>query len=172
MSFRVTPAFKAKLDRAAEESGRSLMQEIELRLELSLDHERHLVGALELGFGRQTAGLMLAIGYVIQAGRRPEYAQPLSDPEAFCEIVAAITLLLQAIDPDHVNPAAWATLKGAIHDGDELNSDAEIEASVVVEGIVEPTRDTEEALPLIPLIRNWLGEAVVARLRDRLTQQE
>src|SRR6267378_3796536 len=74
MSFRVTPGFKEKLDRAARESGRSLAQEIELRLERSLDEERHLADALEIGFGRQVAGLMLAIGYVIkeaQPGYQP-----------------------------------------------------------------------------------------------------
>jgi predicted transcriptional regulator len=170
MSFRVTPAFKAKLDRAAEESGRSLMQEIELRLELSLDHERHLFSALELGFGRQAAGLMLALGCVIQAGQRAMYVRPLSDPEAFREIVDAINLLLQAIDPDDAHPAAWATLKGAIHAGESPRSDAEFWASIMVEGIADPTHDDDE--PLIPIIRNWLGEAVAARLKDRLAQEE
>ena len=66
MSFRVTPEFKAKLDRVAKVSGRSLAQEVELRLERSLDEERHLTDAIELGFGGQVAGLMLAIGHVIK----------------------------------------------------------------------------------------------------------
>ena len=66
MSFRVTPQFKEKLDRVAKKSGRSLAQEIELRLERSLDEERHLAEALELAFDRQVAGLMLAIGCVLR----------------------------------------------------------------------------------------------------------
>src|ERR1700730_1600545 len=80
MSFRVTPGFKAKLDRAAKDSGRSLAQEIELRLERSLDEERHLTDALELGFGRQVAALMLAIGYVAREGAGQGWRPPwLSD---------------------------------------------------------------------------------------------
>jgi hypothetical protein len=173
MSFRVTPAFKAKLDRAAEESGRSLMQEIELRLEQSLDHERHLLGALELGFGRQMAGLMLAIGYVIRGlgPLRPSVdIRSLSNPETFREIVTAINLLLQAIDPEDAHPAAWTILKKAVRHGD--GSDQELDVSIVVDGIAEPTAAAEEWVPLISIIRSWLGEAVVARLRDRLAQQE
>jgi predicted transcriptional regulator len=171
MSFRVTPAFKAKLDRAADESGRSLMQEIELRLEQSLDHERHLLGALELGFGRQAAGLMLAIGYVIKAAERPGIGS-LSDPEVFREIVESINLLLQAIDPDDVHPAAWAIIRKAIRHGD--GSDGELQVSIVLDGISDPVkaRTAEEFAPLTSLIRTWLGKAVVARVKDRLAQEE
>ena len=84
MSFRVTPEFKAKLDQAANESGRSLAQEIELRLERSFDEERHLTDILELGFGQQAAALMLAIGHVVREMAplpRPGGPGWLSDPE-------------------------------------------------------------------------------------------
>jgi hypothetical protein len=43
MSFRVTPTFKEKINQAAQESGRSLAQEIEFRLERSLE-DRHMAG--------------------------------------------------------------------------------------------------------------------------------
>jgi hypothetical protein len=39
MSFRVTPDLKARLDQAAEQTGRSLTQDIELRLQQSFDLE-------------------------------------------------------------------------------------------------------------------------------------
>ena len=71
---RLRPALKLALETAAKQEGRSLSEEIEFRLERSLDDERHLADALELGFGRQVAGLMLAIGYVIKEtvpARRP-----------------------------------------------------------------------------------------------------
>jgi hypothetical protein len=45
MSFRVTPAFKAKLEAAAQRSGRSLAQEQEHLIELGLIFET----LLELG---------------------------------------------------------------------------------------------------------------------------
>jgi hypothetical protein len=169
MSFRVTPAFKAKLDRAAEESGRSLAQEIELRLEQSLDHERHLLGALELGFGRRTAGLMLAIGHMV---RSFDEFRLLSDPMAFREIVDAINLLLQAIDPDDVHPVGWATLKKAFHDAE--GNHAELEAAGMVGAIAYATdADVDvDVVPLVPLIRSWLGKAVIARIKDRLAQEE
>jgi hypothetical protein len=166
MSFRVTPAFKAKLDRASEESGRSLMQEIELRLEQSLDQERHLLGALELGFGRQVAGLMLAIGYVIQAGHRPAHVRSLSEPGVVREIADAINLLLQAIDPDDVYPAALKK------DFDvDRTTDSEVAAWAVAHGIAEGLGADEE-YELTTLIRSWLGEDVVARLKDRIALLE
>jgi len=37
MSFRVSPEFKARVDQAARENGRSLAQEIELRLERTME---------------------------------------------------------------------------------------------------------------------------------------
>jgi hypothetical protein len=57
MSFRVTPEFKAKLDRAARESGRSLSQELELRLERSIDQQRLEQATLRNGI---LVGLLLA----------------------------------------------------------------------------------------------------------------
>ena len=57
---RLRPSLKVVLEAAATQQGRSLSEEIEFRLERSLDDQRLLVEALELGFGRQVAGLMLA----------------------------------------------------------------------------------------------------------------
>ena len=177
MSFRVTPGFKAKLDQAAKESGRSLAQEIELRLERSLDEERHLTDALELGFGRQVAGLMLAIGYVIKEAhpgpRHPPDVGWLSNPDAFRIIVESVNLLLQAIDPK-AHPAAQAALRRTFDDWDGLTP--ELYASNVAGAIADrkfaKAADAVEFMPLIPTIRIWLGKAIVARLRDRLLKKD
>jgi predicted transcriptional regulator len=172
MSFRVTSEFKARLDRAAKESGRSLAQEIELRLERSLDQERHLTEALELGFGRQVAGLMLGIGYLIkevQLGRRPGDIGWLSDPTTFQEIVESINLLLEAIDPNP-HPEAWTVLRRAIN-GD--GQDAALHASVVAQTIADPDFGTgTEFMPLLSISHRWVGAAAVARLKDRLAMLE
>jgi hypothetical protein len=163
---RLRPALKLALETAAKQEGRSLSEEIEFRLERSLDDERHLADALELGFGRQVAGLMLAIGYVIKntaPARRPGEIGWLSNPEAFRTVVEAINLLLQVIGPD-AHPEGWAALRRAVHSGE--GDTAEIMASIVVSDIAELS--TAEMGPLIPIIHNWLGEAAVARLRDRL----
>ena len=166
---RLRPALKLALETAAKQEGRSLSEEIEFRLERSLDDERHLADALELGFGRQVAGLMLAIGYLIKEtvpARRPGEIGWLSNPEAFHAVVEAINLLLLVIDPD-AHPEGWAILRRAVHHGD--GSDAELNTSAVASEIAEASPD--EIGPLIPIIHRWLGEAVVARLRDRLALQ-
>jgi hypothetical protein len=196
MSFRVTPVFKAKLDRAAETSGRSLAQEIELRLERSLDEERHLTDALELAFGRQVAGLMLAIGHVAREGAGEGWRPPwLSDSGIFRDITESIDLLLQAIGPD-AHPAAWALLRQAITPvlaavlpEDEIPrygvsvpeslhsvpipSGAPLHAAVLAMVIADPQIAARINFgPLIPTIRKWLGDDVVARLKDRLELPE
>jgi hypothetical protein len=171
MSFRVTPGFKAKLDLAAKLSGRSLAQEIELRLERSFDEERHLTDALELGFGRSVAGLMLAIGYLVKeatpARRSPGEIDWLSDIEAFRSLIESINLLLQAIDPN-AHPETWATLRKVIQTGDWANY-TEFNAAIVAGEIADPGSVLgEEMGPLVPTMRAWLGEAVIARLKERL----
>src|SRR5690242_15151997 len=70
---RLRSALKLSLEAAASRKGRSLSEEIEFRLERSLEEERHLVDALELGFGRQVAGVMLAIGHVMKEAERPDW---------------------------------------------------------------------------------------------------
>jgi uncharacterized protein (DUF1778 family) len=164
MSFRVTPEFKANLDRAAKKSGRSLAQEIELRLELSLDEERHLADALEIGFGRQIAGVMLAIGHVMKEAARPD--ELFEDSEAFRLTVESVNLLLELIDPGG-NPVAWARLQKAFETGNY--SDPEIFASAVAGAIVDPEQEEDAGFgPLIPIIRNWFGAVLIERLRRRL----
>jgi hypothetical protein len=166
MSFRVTPGFKAKLDLAAKLSGRSLAQEIELRLERSFDEERHLTDALELGFGRSVAGLMLAIGYLVKEATLGEIDW-LSDIEAFRSLIESIDLLLQAIDPN-AHPETWATLRKVIQTGDWGNY-TELNAAIVAGEIADPGSVLgEEMGPLVPTMRAWLGEAAIARLKERL----
>ncbi len=184
MSFRVTPEFKVKLDRTAKESGRSLAQEIELRLERSLDEERHLTDALELGFGRQVAGLMLAIGYLARGGGAGTLARPLlSDSDVFRDMAESIDLLLQAIGPD-AHPAAWALLRETITSvlAIVLPEDekprygapgAPLHAAALAMVIADPQlADRINFGPFIPTIRKWFGDDVVARLKDRLALPE
>ena len=167
LSIRITPALRTRLVSAAAANGRSITQEAELRLEQTVDQERSLVDALELGFGRQVAAVMLTIGYVIkgmQPDRRPGDIGWLSDPEVFREIIDSINLLLQAIDP-HPHPAAWAALRRSWNHADQ--GDPALYASVMARTIADPDY-ADDFTPLIPVIRSWIGEAVVARLRDRL----
>jgi hypothetical protein len=167
---RLRPALKAALETAAKQEGRSLSEEIEFRLEQSLDEERHMADALELGFGRQVAGLMLAIGHVMkeaEPARRPGELGWLSNPEAFRQIVESINLLLEAIDPD-AHPAVWARLRRAYNDEND-STFVELYAALVAVSLADPLEAEGIGLgPLIPTTRSWLGEAVIARLKDRL----
>jgi hypothetical protein len=68
MSFRVTPEFKAQIERCAEQSGRSLSQECELRLEQSIHNERVLEEALEMICGGPlNAELALIFGKILRS---------------------------------------------------------------------------------------------------------
>lgn len=59
LSLRVTPQMKDRLDAAAAESGRSLTQEAEMRLEHSFDRQDLLSEVLVTAFGRRPAGYLL-----------------------------------------------------------------------------------------------------------------
>jgi hypothetical protein len=159
--------------RASEQSGRSLAQEIELRLERSLDDQRHLAEVLELGFGRQVAGIMLTMGYVMKevlfaddTVRQPDGW--LSSPRAFSEVTQSINALLQVIDPD-VSPSVLAELREILETG---RPDAKLGALNVAEAIGFPNLKIDDLetvdIPLAAVIRSWLGDAVIARLKDRL----
>ena len=173
LGLRTTKALKDALLRASEQSGRSLAQEIELRLERSLDSQHHLAEVLELGFGRQVAGIMLAMGYVMktvlfadQTVRQPDGW--LSSPRAFSEVAQSINALLQVIDPD-VHPSVLAGLREILETG---RPDPKVEALNVAEAIGFPNLKIDDLetvdIPLAAVIRSWLGDAVIARLKDRL----
>jgi hypothetical protein len=152
---------------ASRASGRSLAQEIEFRLERSLDRERQVVDALELVFDRQVAGLMLAIGCVVKQARpRPRRHDWLSDPEAFRVQAEAINLLLQALAPD-AHPKVWAKLNKALDETDEPGA-PEFIAGVMAQVLADTKEEIFHDLgPWVSTIRSWLGAAVIARLRDR-----
>jgi TraY domain len=161
---RVRTALKQSLEAAAERNGRSLSEEIEFRLERSLDEERTLVSAFELGFGRTVAAITLAIGHVIREAVPPDWT---SDPEAFREAVDGVKLLLAILDPG-AKLEDLARLKGAfLVDSDDIG--AERFASAVAAAIADA--EQEQLIdfgPLIPVIRKWLGATLIGRMRERL----
>jgi hypothetical protein len=59
IGVRVSPAMQARLSDAAQDSGRSLTQEAEMRLEHSFDRQDLLSEVLVTAFGRRPAGLLL-----------------------------------------------------------------------------------------------------------------
>ena len=89
MSWRVTPQLKGWLDQAAAESGRSLAQEIEIRLEMSRETERGVLDIHDITFGAATSGLMLLIGLLAAEARRHGAESWGADPETDAVIAAA-----------------------------------------------------------------------------------
>jgi hypothetical protein len=65
IGIRVTSELKRRLDEAAERSGRSQSQEVELRLERSFDREDLLGEVLSLAYGKEAAALLMALGLIM-----------------------------------------------------------------------------------------------------------
>lgn len=66
LGVRVTNEIKARLDGAAKDSGRSLSQEAEFRIERSFERENLLYETFEIAYGRQLAGLLMAAAGAMQ----------------------------------------------------------------------------------------------------------
>jgi hypothetical protein len=102
------------------------------------------------------------MGNVMDLARLP--GSLFADAETFDTAIQAVNLLLETIAPNG-NPAVWTRLKKA----EELADDyPEVPASVVLGAIADPDQEEIAGLPLIPVIRNLLGDDLVARLRHRL----
>jgi TraY domain len=103
LSLRVTPQMKARLDEAAQESGRSQSQEAEIRLERSFVHGDLLGDVLSLAFGAQFAGLLFLLGIaMIDQGRRMTEGKGdwTSDSVAYDAAMSAAVRLLEYCRPD------------------------------------------------------------------------
>ena len=168
---RLRPALKFALEAAAKKEGRSLSEEIESRLERSLEEERQLIGALEFVFGRQVAGLILAIGCAMkEALPRRRRRDWLSDRKTFRRATDTINFLLQAIDPAS-HPTVLARLRRALDDTSYEWSDPEIGAGIVARGLAETEEEMEFDLgPWVSTIQRWFGSEVIARLRARFME--
>jgi hypothetical protein len=167
LSIRSTRELKAALVKASQASGRSMAQEIEHRLEQSLDDQRHLADALELSFGRQAAGLMLLLGCVMKPllSRRPARGRVpgLSGHRAFAEMSDAINALLQLLDPR--GEPAWLHDLAAYEGPDAV----EWAAGMALPTVFPDEPDLDDNPIWGPVIRAWLGDAVMVRLQKRLT---
>jgi hypothetical protein len=105
MSFRVPPELKLTMDRAAGKTGRSVAQEIELRLERSFQNEKLAPQLLAAMYGPLVAGLVLFLGpclrqaitVAVMATR--EHGE--SDEELVAEATAALVFdqMRQQIEP-------------------------------------------------------------------------
>ena len=111
IGFRVPPELKKRIETAANESGRSQAQEIELMIQRAFDRRELLPEALEAIYGPQLAMLMLAIGELGRlAGPLTAFVktgvpgQPWFDvPAAYAQMREGIDQLLDALQPEGDN---------------------------------------------------------------------
>jgi hypothetical protein len=107
MSFRVRPELKEMMDQAAGKSGRSVAQEIEMRLEHLYQIENLRDQILELAFGRIDGDLIYVLGKILQIATSQAnalaHAQCWCDePSAFKATQAIIKSLLDNLRPQAV----------------------------------------------------------------------
>lgn len=86
LSLRVTPEVRMKLDQAAAQTGRSISQEAELRLERSFDRQDLLCESASYAFGPRLAGTLLAVGKAVALlGPLQKFAVTMSKDGALIE---------------------------------------------------------------------------------------
>src|SRR5947209_93687 len=70
LNMRTTYDVRRKLELRAAESGRSIAQEVEIRLERSFAEQESLLEVLSLAYGADLAGIILSVGEAMKnAGR-------------------------------------------------------------------------------------------------------
>jgi hypothetical protein len=109
MSMRIAPAVRDRLVAAAQASGRSLTQEIELRLDKSFDREDLLASVLSAAFGREVGGIIFGLAHVVSrqgrvamqlSGASPERVDAWpDDPTAYAQVIAVAKEFLTALRP-------------------------------------------------------------------------
>jgi hypothetical protein len=105
----MAPESKARIERAARESGRSMAQEIELRLEQSFERETQAQHFSDLYFGRELAALLEMIGRAMRdtgahtaahsASRGDGSRNWLENPYGFDRAIRAVAKVLDALRP-------------------------------------------------------------------------
>src|SRR5262245_19190577 len=110
LGLKVTPEVKTRLDLAARHTGRTQSQEAELRLERSFEREDLLSEVLALHFGRQLAGILIAVGLGMDGAGRLKQTNPferdwMDKRDRFDHAFRAAVALLDAMRPAGPVPA-------------------------------------------------------------------
>jgi len=141
------------------------------RLERPLKHhhQRDPIDVFGRAFGRQLTAVMVLATYVAKEVLYDKKVERtwLDKPQDFRETTEAINALLRLISP-HEDPALFARMRVALWGSSEAHPSAELDAALIVGDLVFEwgVRDFE---PWRSFIRDGLGEDVVARIRQRLS---
>lgn len=149
---RLRGQLKSRLEDAARNAGRSLSEEIEARLERSIQFEGYVDEAMANAYGPRNAGMLLLMGRILRGvdtvAAMYGKGQWTEDPATF-EIAVhhATALLLSA----HPGPSAAVAGKGAHWLGEKLSTWS------LIAMVPEPDDDPAAAL---------LGATLLPRLAD------
>ena len=169
LGLKVTSDIKQRLDAVAKLNGRTQSQEAEARLERTFQDEQLLPQLLEIAYGREVAGLLLALGSVMRdAGQHAGVrslntfsgaAEWFANPIAYEEARTAAETVLNAL-----RPAADELAKAPEVNADAVAGLGKQIANGMLEALSNPTREGIAGDRAAP-IREMLG-AAVARLPD------
>jgi hypothetical protein len=173
MSFRVPPELKRKMDQAAEQSGRSVAQEIEMRLNQSFERQGLLGEILDLTYrDPQLVALLLTMGEAMR-----DTLKVLSDWEREGSWVRRQTDWIDDLGAfDQVARAAVAIIEGARPSGD-------LPAATLPDGRTMPG-ESVAAFTMFRVAGNWSepfpwltavlarGGKIIERFRDRWRRPE
>jgi hypothetical protein len=169
------------LEKAAASNHRSLSEEIEARLELSLRDEGLLDQALDLKLGQQAAGLVLALIRVIEntgsysgfhSTRTLDGAKNwLGNPYAYSQVVNGVLAVLEGLRPEG-DPETGEPKLREPGDPDRSAVFAHLGrgfANGVLEALANPERGGEIGDWAVP-VRARLGPEVAKRISDATGQ--
>jgi len=173
---RLRPSLKEALDADAQANGRSLSEEIELRLEQSLSQEtraRDLREMLALALGSEVAALTLALGLAARnvaqwAPLLPPHINLLSDPFRFNQVREAILRVIDLLKP-HGDPMALPGVGADTLPGTEASAEQwrTLGLGVGTELCWRIVEHPEQLGPWGFSIQEWLGPDVIKRIRAK-----
>lgn len=110
LNMRTTFEVRRQLEAGARASGRSLAQEAEFRIDRSFLDQRLMIEALELTYGRELAGILMALGEVMQTtGRQAGFMatrtlegsqQWWANPYAYSQAVEGSNRIFERLKPE------------------------------------------------------------------------
>jgi hypothetical protein len=174
-TFRVRPQLDEQLADAAGSSGRSVSEEIELRLEQSFTKQQSMLEALDLIFGRENAALAMVIAEIgkninwsaallaLARKNEPKQACWFNDLFLFNEFSSTVSLLLEAMRPpgDLIVPDMFPSEHG------QRESQFQTTFERMLKNLGARTAGAIFALPAPPLkTTGW-----AALIRDRLSPE-
>jgi TraY domain-containing protein len=186
MSLRVTPDMKNRLDQAAQDNGRSLSQEAEVRLEQSFRDDDLLPQLMAAAYGERLAGVLMMVGAAMSlAGRgtgtlttlnAEGAANWMDHPWAFEQSRAAIDRVLDTVRPEgEASPPPAVTAMAAGSTGDAgLDAALKTAASGMGVGIANSVISAAHGDAVTGELRRWaqpvrkmLGTELVKRISKR-----